>query len=82
MRFEKSSISSGDLVMIDHKLASWGNKHYPVSDPPLSPFFSKSSVPSPSSIISDEDSISTASDVSNVKRCDPSFHLYFVMVVY
>ncbi|XP_057443178.1 protein DEHYDRATION-INDUCED 19 homolog 5-like [Lotus japonicus] len=67
MRFEKSSISSGDLGMIDHKLASWGNKHYPVSDPPLSPFFSKSSVPSPSSIISDEDSISTASDVSNVK---------------
>ncbi|TKY73557.1 DEHYDRATION-INDUCED 19-like 6 [Spatholobus suberectus] len=63
---DKSSISSGDSVVLDKKLPARGSKHEPVPDPLLSPFIHVS-VPNSSGIHPGGGSASNASDISNAK---------------
>ncbi|RDX89296.1 hypothetical protein CR513_28991, partial [Mucuna pruriens] len=70
-----SSVSSGDSVLFEKKLPASGSKHEPLSDPLLSPFIHNVPLPNSSGIHPGEGSSSNASDISNAKGYDPSFHL-------
>lgn len=64
---EKYSIWSGHAAMDDKKHASWGNNHEPMSGSLLSPAMDNVSAPNSNDFLSDDDTISNASDIPIAK---------------